>query len=427
MQSRKLFIFAAIVSLFGFGVIIWYFFFSTPSQAPTLGGTSSALPLRDLPARFSFIFQDEGGEEQTTETEVTQPGMMPFINVWDKPSAGNAFVSRQILKEITATTTSTTSPQVTKTVRATTTVLMFVDRATGYVYGHAIESGRTYQISNTTLPGIYDAYIFAGGDRILMRYLDNDKKTIVSVLAGIPNVQEGRDPQALSSFTYLPNGIRSVAVSDSRNSVSYLVPNDAGSSIYTITAKGTVRVADSSFSEWKLSYGGENLYATTLPSAYVEGMTVSLPSFSRLVGGKTGLMSTPSPKGGLLNSMWSRSGLLLFGSDGGKTSVLDITTLADKCQAIADAAFVCGVPDVLPASTEGLPDDWYQGRVSFEDSLMLVYPLRGEAYQLYSFDKKHGPMDVTHLETNPAASLMSFIRKKDGTLWLLNTNLLADE
>lgn len=426
MQHRKLLLLALLVSFFALGIIVWYFFFSTPVAAPTLNTTSLPLSGRGLPARFAFIF-GEDAPDQTTETEVTIAGPVPFRAIWKQPTAGNMFVTKQILKEVVATSTSTSSPQVTKTIRATTTVLMFVDRSTGYIYGHSVESGATYQISNTTLPGIYDAYIWGDGDRILMRYLDSDRKTILSVLATIPNVQEGRDPQALTSLTYLPNNIRSVAVSRSRSLISYLLPNDLGSSVYTITSKGTGKIADSPFSEWKLSYGGEKLYATTRPSAYIEGMTVSLPSFSRIIGGKTGLMSLPSFSGDLLNSMWSRSGLALFGQAGGSTSVLDIKTLVEKCSAVSATQFICGVPKSLPESSEGMPDDWYQGRVLFDDTLMLVYPFKGESYGLYSFPEKDGPMDVTHLEMNPGADLVSFIRKNDGSLWLLNTNLLSDE
>lgn len=426
MEHRRLLLLSLLVSLFALGVVVWYFFFSTPKTEPSLEGTTAPLSARSLPARFGFIFQTKE-PEQTTETEVTQPGTVPFFQVWDKPATGNMFTSRQVLREVMATSTSTTTPQITKTVRATTTVLMFVDRATGHVYGHNIEDGITYQISNTTLPGIYDAYIFAGGEKVLMRYLDGDTSTITSVLASIPNVQAGRDAQPLNALTYLPNGIRSVAVSGSGNSLSYLLPGDVGASVYTIGKKGTEKIANSSFAEWRLSYGGEKLYATMLPSAYIEGMTVLLPSFTRLIGEKTGLSSTPAPSGELLNSMWSKNGLATFGSKGGTISVLNVRTLADKCSATADDYFICAVPDSLPSATEGLPDDWYQGRVSFTDSLMLVYPMRGEAYTLYSFDEKYGPMDVTRVKNSAAADLVSFIRKNDGTLWLLNTNLLSDE
>lgn len=427
MEHRRLTILFAIIALFAFGVIVWYFLFSTPEPAPTLEQPTNPLSISDLPARFGFIFQNEP-PEQTTETEITPAGAQPFVQVWDKPSAGNVFVSRHILREATATTTvGTTTVVSTRTVRATTTVLMFVDRVTGYVYGYGIESGKPYQISNTTIPGVYDAYIWEGGNKILMRYVDSDRKTISSILATIPNVQEGRDPQPLVDITNLPNNISSVAVSGNLSSLSYVVPNDVGSSIYTLTLKGTSRVADSPLSEWTLSYGGNKLFATTKASAYTEGMTVSLPSFSRVLGEKTGLLALPSTGSAMLASMWSRSGLSTFGYNNGETVVSPVRTLASKCAHFVSSYFLCGVPKTVPRGDQGLPDDWYQGRVSFDDDLVRVDASEGGYEVEYVIDEKYRPMDITHLRTTPSGNLVSFIRKQDGSLFLFNPSLIGNE
>lgn len=426
MQHRRLQILFALISLFAFGVIVWYFLFATPQSAPSLETTATPLSLRDLPARIGFIFQGNP-PEQTSETEVTPPGSVPFIKVWDNPAAGNVLVNRPILREVLATTTVGTSTLLqTRTVRATTTVLMFVDRITGHIYGHSIESGATYQISNTTVPGIYDAYIWNGGDRVLFRFLDTDKKTIVSMLATIPQVQEGRDAEPLIDTTYLPQDVSSVAVNRSLSTLSYVVPNDAGSSIYSVNARGTTKIADSPFGEWIISYGGDQLYATPKASAYVKGSTVSLPSFGRLVGEKTGLVTTPSSTGLLLSSMWSQTGLVMFSTNGGTTTILPVKTLASKCTPGIPPYFLCGVPKTIPESYEGLPDDWYQGRVQFNDTLQILNAQNGEVYTLYTFDEKYGSIDVTHIQTTPQADLISFIRKQDGALFLLNTNLFNE-
>lgn len=426
MQHRRLMILFALISLFAFGVILWYFLFSKPAPAPTISGTSNPLSVRDLPARLGFIFGSNEDATSTSETEVTLPGTEPFTQIWNKPATGNIFISRSYLKEITATTTKGTSTVlVTKTVRATTTVLMFVDRSTGYVYGYNVDSGKTYQISNTTIPGVYDAYIWSNGDKVVMRYLDASRKNIVSVLATIPNVSEDHDAQALSSITYLPNNISSIAVNASLSSLSYLVQNGLGSSVYTLGPKGVVHVSDSPFAEWLLSYGGEKLYATTKASAYEEGETVSLPSYSQLFGGKTGLTSLPTNAGLLFNSMWSKTGLSTFVTSGALVIPVNIRTLSAKCSQGVGSLFICGVPKTLPPSSEGLPDDWYQGTISFDDTLMLVDTKQGESYPLYEFDQKYGAMDVTHIQADRSASLISFIRKQDGSLYFLNTNLLS--
>ena len=140
MEHRRLRILFAIIALFAFGIVMWYFLFSQPKSAPTLETTANPLSLRDLPARLGFIFNGNDATS-TTETEVTLPGNEPLFRVWDKPATGNTFATKEILKEITATTTSgTTTTSVTKTIRATTTVLLFVDRVTGYVYGHDMDS-----------------------------------------------------------------------------------------------------------------------------------------------------------------------------------------------------------------------------------------------------------------------------------------------
>lgn len=421
MEHRRLRILFAIIALFAFGVIIWYFLFSAPQSAPTIDTTNNPLPIRTLPARFGFIF---GGDDtpSTTETEVTQPGEEPFIQVWDKPTTGNVFATKQILKEEVATTTvGTTTVTTTKTVRATTTVLMFVDRGTGYVYGHDMDSHTTYQITNTTIPGVYDAYIWANGTKILLRYLDSDRRSIITLTADIPIVQAGRDPLQFENSTLLPKGVNSVAVSASSNALSYVVPNDNGSSIYTLTAKGITQT-NSSFGEWLLSYGGEQLYATTKASAYVEGSTYILPSFVRVVGDKTGLVSIASKNNLILSSMWAQDGLRTFTTINGTLTISSSRTLASKC-ASGDTYFICGVPNELPREIEGLPDDWYQGRVQFDDDLVLLTP-EGSNSIIYSFENKVRPMDVTSIRMTPKADLISFIKKQDGTLYLLNTALL---
>jgi hypothetical protein len=424
MEHRRLQILFAIIALFAFGVIVWYFLFSKPDTAPTLTGTANPLSINTLPARIGFIFKSNPPATQT-ETEVTDPAKEAFVEIWDKPTTANTFANKSYLQEVTSTTTVGTSTLVTtKSVRATSTVLMFVDRMTGYIYGHNIETGTTYQISNTTIPGVHDAYIWSNGDKVLMRYLSEDRKTIISILGSIPSVQEGHDAQPLIGITTLPNNIASVAVSSSGNAISYIVPNDQGASVYTITPKGTSRVADSPFPEWILSYGGEQLYATTKASAYVEGITVTLPSFARVIGDKTGLTSAPNAGGVLLHSMWSRTGLSLFATQGPSLVQFSVRTLASKCAPAGVTYFLCGIPSSLPEEEEGLPDDWYQGRVSFDDALMMLDPKSGNAFTLLNFDKKYTPFDVVSIKASQKGDLISLARKQDSSLFLLNTNLL---
>lgn len=429
MDNRRLFLFFVITSVFAVGVLIWYFFFATPNKAPTLATPHNILDSIPTP-RIQFItnyFTDSTtADNGTTTTEVTPPTLQVLTQIWDKPATGATFVNIPILKETTSTSTVSSSTQMTKKmVKATSTILLFVDRTTGYVYGNNTETGETYQISNTTLPGIYDAYIFNDGKRVLMRYLDNDRATILSVVANIPSVLNMGTPTSLSNITYLPKNVSSVAVSASSLKLSFLVAGSLGSNIYTITTKGQSLTSSSPFSEWNIFYGGEQLYANSKASAYIEGSTVLVPSFVKVVAEKTGLTSIVSSKGTTLNSMWSNSGLITFISSAGNTRVLDQKTLSSKCSEGKNGVFICAVPKEIPSEIEGLPDDWYQGRFSFDDSLFLIDPQTGYSYSFYSFDDKTKGLDVFHISSSKDTSLVSFINKKDSTLWLLRPNLIT--
>jgi hypothetical protein len=88
---------------------------------------------------------------------------------------------------------------------------------------------------------------------------------------------------------------------------------------------------------------------------------------------------------------------------------------------------VCAIPGSLPRSTEGLPDDWFQGRVSFVDNLFIVDKSGGDAYPLYIFKESEGVFDIVGLSLSSTNDLVSFNNKQDWSLWLLNTNLIEGD
>ena len=428
-MNRKLLFAIILVLLFAIGVISWFFFFAQPTPAPSLNGPSNPFSLQNLPKQFQFVFKKNNDTPpiSITTTEMTFPKPEVLTQIWNRPTTGQTFVDQMIIQEVEATSTQgTTTVMIKKLTQATTTVLMFVDRITGYVYSYNRNEGKIYQISNTTIPGVYDAYIFNNGKRIVLRYADNDKHTIVGILANIPSVGDKDQAKPLENTVYLPAQVTSVAVNQNKTLLSYLVTGDAGGAIYTVTSKGATLVANTPFKEWSLSYGGDALFATSKPSAYIEGETVYLPSFESVVTNKTGLQSNPSEKGIFLNSMWSSIGLKTFLSIGGNQVVISATTIASKCTWGQKEFLVCAVPKLLPKSTEGYPDDWFQGRVSFDDSLMTVDSKTSLVYPLYSFNtEKDGVFDITNISISNNNAFISFNKKQDTSLWLLDTDLIG--
>lgn len=428
-MNRRLLFAVAFTLLFAVGVIIWFFIYATPSKPTTLGEPTDPFSIKEPFKKFQFLKSEEEIPVSTSTTEMTFAKPEVLTKIWDRPATGHTFIEKDIVQEIQATETrGTTTVSIKKLVRATSTLLMFVDRTTGYIYGYNRESTKIYQISNSTIPGVYDAYIFNNGKNILIRYEDVDKHTIVTELATIPSVNEKESPKSLENRKFLPENVTSIALNTKKTLASYIVAGEEESSIYTITPKSTDFITSSPYLSWTLSYSGDTLFATTKPSAYVEGYTVKIPSFEFAIGNKTGLQSNPSENGTFLSSMWSNTGLKTFISLRGNQIVLDIQTLANKCKWGQKEFLICAVPNTLPKKTEGLPDDWFQGRFFFDDSFVTINPLTGEASTLYTFDiSKKLTFDVTNISLSKDSSMITFIRKQDASLWLLDTNLFNAE
>lgn len=428
-SNRRIRIAVGFVLFFVVIVLVWYFFYAKPIIAPSLQTTNDPIPTRTFPPRFQFISDWINGEDTSSSTtEVTNPLAMPLVKIWGKPATGQTFITTQVLKEITATSTQgTTTIEVKKTIRATTTVVVFVDATTGYIYGYPLETGQIFQISNSVIPGVHDAYFFDNGRRVIMRYVDQTKNTIVGLIANVPSINQSTEASPLENIEYLTSQVLSVAVNQAKTESSYVVATDNGSAVYSVTAsKNPTFITSSPFREWVISYGGNTLYVTTKPSAYIEGATLSLPRFEGEVTEKTGLMTLPLSQGITLNSMWGRKGLATFLSQNGNPQVLSFATLASKCGIQTKDFFVCAIPRMLPKSTEGLPDDWFQGRISFSDDLFTIDARTGEQYSLYTFKEEEGAFDIIKLTSSEDNFFVSFTKKQDSSLWLLNTNLLGE-
>ena len=426
MNNKRLLYAVLGVFFFSIIVLVWYFYYAKPAIAPSLSETNNPIPTSVEPSRFHFLTWGEN-VKSTSTTEVTDPSKDPLVEIWNKGAVGQTFITVDVLKEVTATTTvGTSTVEIKKTVRASSTVVLFVDTVTGYVYGYPIETGEVYQISNTIVPGVYDAHFFNNGKNVVIQYVDSEKNQTGALVATLPSVPEGGGALPFISTTYLPSGVTSVAVNKRNDRVSYAVQTGSGTTFYTLSPSGTTVTASSPFREWQISYGGETLYATSKASAYIPGVTATLPSFDLVVDNRTGLLSLPSNSGDIVSSMWSNQGLVTFLTNASGAHVLPLTTLASKCAWGNNDFLVCAKPRTLPKEVEGLPDDWYQGEAHFVDDIVQIDKNTGEVFPYYTFSQNDGLFDVKNIVTSSSNDLLMFNNKTGGTLWLINTNLLGD-
>jgi hypothetical protein len=436
--NKRLLIAVGLVLLLVIVALVWYFVYAKPLVAPSLGGTNDPIAERQFRPRFQFLNWGENAQSREISNETKDPRKEVLTQIWDKPASGHRFFNASILKEVTATTTQGTSTnviEVKRTVRATSTILLFIDKTTGYIYRYSFETGKTSQISNTLIPGVSDAYFFNNGERVIIRYPEKEKNTVSGIIATLPNVTENGEALPLVDAQYLTQEVMSVAVNKKGDLAAYVVATTNGSSLYLISGKTVPRLVTSSpFREFTVSFGGNSLYLTSKPSAYVEGSTFLIrPSgntqggvFEVVTDGKTGLITNPGEIVHL-NSMWGKNGLVTFLSNNGQTKTLSIQTIASKCVWGTNNFLVCAVPRLILRGKEGLPDDWFQGRTTFEDDLVTVDPLSGEHFSLYSFKNEDGIFDIESLSIDDENGVVSFVEKEEETLWLLNTNNFQQE
>jgi hypothetical protein len=442
-MRRSFYIFFALILIFAIIVIVWLFFFAGGGRGGLVTPPTNPFPESGNKKGFLFLTdilkQDEPGQ---SETEVTLAEEQILFKLWDKPVAGYGFTDKQVLEQVASTTiTGTTSVATIQQVRATSSVVLFVDRLTGYIHQYNLKTKSINQVSSTLVPGVQDALFFSNGAFVVYRVYEEKKNSVVSMLYRVPNTTETSASVSLEKIFDLPDGVVSLATNKSGKQVSFVVKTTTGGMLYVINEEKNDQinpfpqskwsVVPLPLSEWNLSYGGNILYMTPKASAYVPGYTLEAFSGKRVISNKTGLVSTPSPdENTLISSMWSTKGLVsfLFNKKQGQTIALSIKTVASKCvfQKTYPSA-LCGVPKTLPFKKEGLPDDWYQGTASFSDSLYSVYP-DGESYQIINLEREAGEIiDLEKPTTNQNDSILLFTNKVDGSLWLGNLGLLGGD
>ena len=428
MNNRKtIFLIFSISIFFAIIILVWYFFLKIPGNDDSLVNPKN-LPTGGEAKRGSEFIEGKQNEfeESITTTEVIPGKERRLLKVWNKPTAGLSFFDQNILINSTSSVkgSGTSTNEIIVQKRATSTRMIFADRATGYVYGYNLETKKSYQISNSTIPGIHDAYFFNNGSSVIMRYLDEDQK-IATVKADIPTVLEGGTPRSLENITNLPENVLSVSVSKSQKLASYAVQNGNGSSIYKISDNKNQLLKNSPITEIDLTYGGETLYSTNKTSTYSIGYTNDVERGERVLGDKTGLITLPANNNiDYLSSMWSNTGLklFLFSKKTGSYSVLNSKTLASKCIWGRTSTYIlCGTPQNIKSPNEGLPDSWFMGLVNFTDNLYIIDNNTKVEDILFDFSSEtKEEIDLIKPNLSSNDGYLGFINKNNGHLWLFN-------
>lgn len=329
------------------------------------------------------------------------------------------------------------------------TFVRYLDKATGNVFENRLDILEKKRISNTTIPKVYEAKWFAGGNSLVLQYTSDNTDTIKSLYAKLmpPNasstlgtgvgteagveVGDGLDLQELRGV-FLPADAHELSIEPGQvgnERVFYLLPNTAnGVSGYVANGDGSKPslIFNSPLHEWLASWPDkETVTLTTKPSAGIPGFLYFLGSksgsFKKILGEINGLTTLTKPDASqVLFSEASRSGIAFNVLDvkTGVRKALFKTTLPEKCvwSKTKESTIYCAIPKLVPNNT--YPDAWYQGVVSFNDMIWKIDTVSGAAEIL--MDPKTFAaveIDATNLTLDQKENYLIFTNKKDYTLW----------
>lgn len=317
----------------------------------------------------------------------------------------------------------------------------FVDSASGTIHDRALrKTEEAKDVTTTSIPRVVEAMFDSTGTNVIMRYLKDD--TIETYLAKLnfpkidPNLtQEEKDnlpKTAQVTGEFLSENVDTISLSRDKKNFFYLNPVGGGVAgiTYNFATKAKKQIFDSPLTEWIADWGSDGkISLTTKASGLVPGYSYTIDaktgSMARLVGDEEGLTTLFSPDGKkLLYSKYVNASIETFVYDilTGRLTGISPSALAEKCVWSQDSKNVyCLAP--VKAMSGTLPDDWYKGKVTFDDALWVTDLINYNGNIIYDFKAKSGQgIDGVNPVMNSGEDYILFKNKKDGTLWGFDLN-----
>lgn len=308
----------------------------------------------------------------------------------------------------------------------------YVERKTGNVYEINPDGKERTRLSNTTIPKVFDVVWSRSGDSFILRYFSdsNEQEIIRNFSAELADGEEN-DSLKETQGSFLPSEITAFASAPDRDRLFYLFDsaNRTIGSVADFDNENQNQIFSSPFSEWTVSWPNKNLISfLTKPSGSANGFLYSLDpfttSFKKVLGEIRGLTVLWNPNG--KSFIYSKSAnnsftTWLSESQVGESAQFVFATLPEKCVFSSKGESVyCAVPENISSAL--YPDEWYQGIISFSDSVWKTDIKSGNTELL--LDNSNG-FDIINLflskdkEEEENEEYLFFTNKKDSTLWSL--------
>lgn len=432
-MKRVLVIVAGIIVILGIVAVIYFTYFAGSAHL-TVGNTGNA-----------FGDATSGTSVPTTDTTSTTgtvvgPNLVKIASgpvsagevAFDLPPTPVVTTTSLASSTVTSTTTTATSTKTTKTtaiIPVTTTtytpgdvVIRYIDRQNGNVYEYRSVARTLTRVSNKTLPGIQEASWLPDGSMAFVRFLTSSGNSEHIATYALPYNGNGGYflQQDLNQVTTVGSSTVFTLMNGSGGSVGSLAHAD-GSGISTLFTSTLTSLVAHAVNPSGGSGAAASVIASTRAASEIGGYAFTLTGgkFIPLFGPLNGLTVLPSPSGkSLLYSYTDGTSfhMNIFDMTSGAVTALPLATLAEKCTWTMDGSSVyCAIPLSM---TGNLPDDWYQGTISFNDRIWRIdLSSRLATLILDPTDIAKTDIDAVNLTLDPNSRVLVFRNKKDGSLW----------
>ncbi len=306
---------------------------------------------------------------------------------------------------------------------SSTPAVYYVESGTGHIFSIDLVSGEERRISGTTIPASREAVITPDGQFLMARSgSGNGAKIIVGEIDPMQeSVSIGTIDERIVSFT---------ATTDN----TFLYAVQTGDSViakeYDPTTASAKNLFTTPFREAVIAWGKSaadthHFYPKAAAQLEGYGYQVTKGKIDRLPADGYGFSLRGSSAGVLYSEQVNydyRS--FIYNTSLDTTFPAPLLLIPEKCAALTltPANLVCG--GQFGMNGESLPDNWYQGIISFADGLWLIDVENGLVEELVNITSESGrQLDVTGVLVSSDDQRLYFTNSHDNYLWTLDRSL----
>ena len=395
-MKRALIIAATIIVLLGIGLGLYLLL--KPSAKLTVGGGNA---FGDTGA--GTVANNGTGANNSNQSGLGEQVAPNLVKITSNPvSAG------EVAFDIAPSSTSST------TFTAGDIGVRYIDRESGNVYEYRALTRKLTRISNKTLPGIQEASWTPDGSMAFVRFLTKSNGNSKINTFALPFDGNGGyflQTDLAQAIAVGPNSLFTLATSPTGSVGSSA--NTDGTNIKTLFSSPLTSIL--------ARPAGTGVIAVNKAASEIDGYAFTLSNgvFTPIIGPLRGLTVLPSPSGKIVLYSYTDGSILhtlTLNLTDGTVVELPLATLAEKCVWASDStALYCAIPSSYAGN---LPDDWYQGTVSFTDKIWRI-DLSTRLATLVVSPSKVGKTDIdaANLTIDPTSQILVFRNKKDSSLW----------